>query len=201
MTAISPITRLSSRRAPLDRFLADLLQGATGYDRIAGYFSSSILEVAGEALDAMPDGTACGSSANSDLDPLDVLSARAAKQAMTREWKRSLPEEIPPPLRERLERLAGFLASGRLQVRVLPDTTLRSHPWQGRGNPAAGAIADRLHGQRQRVARGLDSSTTRSSGPTKVPRRRLGAGRVRRAVERTRTPWSWPRRSFRTWSG
>src|SRR3954470_7585930 len=122
MTAISPITRLSSRRAPLDRFLADLLQGATSYDRIAGYFSSSILEVAGEALDAMPAGTCVRVIANSDLDPLDVLSARAAKQAMAREWKRSLPEDIPPPMRERLERLAGFLASGRLHVRVLPDT-------------------------------------------------------------------------------
>src|SRR5215212_2495782 len=123
MTAISPITRLSSRRAPLDWFLTDLLQGATSYERIAGYFSSSILEVAGEALDAMPEGTSARVIANSDLDPLDVLSARAAKQAMTREWKRSLPEEIPPPLRERLERLAGFLAGGQLRVRVLPDTT------------------------------------------------------------------------------
>lgn len=121
IATISGISRHSSRRAPLDRFLAELLQGATGYDRIAGYFSSSILEVAGEALEAMPQGSRARVIANSDLDPLDVLSARAAKQAMTREWKRSLPEDIPPPLRQRLERLAHFLTSGRLHVRVLPD--------------------------------------------------------------------------------
>ena len=34
---------------PLKDFLADRLQGARRYDRIAGFFSSSLLEVAGEA--------------------------------------------------------------------------------------------------------------------------------------------------------
>ena len=47
------LTRHSSRRRPLDTgFLAPRLAGARSYDRIAGYFSSSILEVAGEALAA-----------------------------------------------------------------------------------------------------------------------------------------------------
>ena len=45
--------RYSSRRAPLDNLVRDLLRGARGYDRIAGYFSSSILEVAGEELDSL----------------------------------------------------------------------------------------------------------------------------------------------------
>ena len=46
----SPIQRFSSRRGRLDRsFLTARLVGARAYDRIAGYFSSSILEVAGEA--------------------------------------------------------------------------------------------------------------------------------------------------------
>jgi hypothetical protein len=44
------IRRFSSRRQRLDRsFLARHLAGARAYDRIAGYFSSSILEMAGEA--------------------------------------------------------------------------------------------------------------------------------------------------------
>jgi hypothetical protein len=35
---------------PLKDFLATQLQGARRYDRIAGLFSSSLLEVAGDAL-------------------------------------------------------------------------------------------------------------------------------------------------------
>ena len=43
--------RHSSRRRPLDTgFLTPRLAGARSYDRIAGYFSSSILEVADETL-------------------------------------------------------------------------------------------------------------------------------------------------------
>jgi phosphatidylserine/phosphatidylglycerophosphate/cardiolipin synthase-like enzyme len=58
---------------------------------------------------------------NSELDPLDVHTARAAKAAMYQEWCRSLPEDISPALQARLARLYRFLASGRLSVRVLPD--------------------------------------------------------------------------------
>jgi len=47
------IYRYSSRRSPLKDFLATQLQGAHRYDRIAGFFSSSLLEVAGEALEQM----------------------------------------------------------------------------------------------------------------------------------------------------
>ena len=51
------IHRCSSRRSPLKDFLATQLQGARRYDRIAGFFSSSLLEVAGEALERMtPEG-------------------------------------------------------------------------------------------------------------------------------------------------
>ena len=45
------IHRYSSRRSPLKDFLATRLQGARRYDRIAGFFSTSLLEVAGEALE------------------------------------------------------------------------------------------------------------------------------------------------------
>ena len=48
------INRFSSRQTPLDQsFLNQKLKGAQKYDRIAGYFRSSILEVAGEALESI----------------------------------------------------------------------------------------------------------------------------------------------------
>ena len=87
------IHRYSSRRDPLKDFLATQLQGARRYDRIAGFFSSSLLEVAGEALERMtPEGgeTCVRVVCNSCLNPLDVQTARAAKWGMHREWCTSL---------------------------------------------------------------------------------------------------------------
>jgi hypothetical protein len=40
-----------SRSMPGKRFLETRLTGAIGYDRIAGYFDSSLFELAGEALE------------------------------------------------------------------------------------------------------------------------------------------------------
>lgn len=115
--------RFSSRRATLGGFLPALLPGATGYDRIAGYFNSSILEVAGESLEMMAPGSIVRVICNSELDPLDVATARAAQAAMFHEWCATLPEDISPGFRARLERLAGFLQSGKLRIKVLPDRT------------------------------------------------------------------------------
>jgi hypothetical protein len=69
------IHRYSSRRSPLKDFLATQLESARRYDRIAGFFSSSLLEVAGEALQQMTpeDGEACVRVVcTSCLNPLDV---------------------------------------------------------------------------------------------------------------------------------
>ncbi len=50
------IQRHSSRRNRLDRaVLNQRLDGAVAYDRIAGYFRSSLFEVAGEAWRKSPD--------------------------------------------------------------------------------------------------------------------------------------------------
>ena len=78
----SMIHRYSSRRNPLKDFLATQLQGARRYDRIAGFFSSSLLEVAGEALERMKpeDGKACVRVVcKSCLNPLDVQRVRGAQ--------------------------------------------------------------------------------------------------------------------------
>ncbi|MBN1666916.1 MAG: hypothetical protein JW862_07495 [Anaerolineales bacterium] len=119
------IRRFSSRREHLDQsFLAARLQGAKAYDRIAGYFSSSLLEVVGEALDTV-EGTiriVC----NSDLHPQDVQTAKAAKMALWQSWTRSQPENLLDTsggllARERFRRMYDLLASGKLRVKVLPD--------------------------------------------------------------------------------
>jgi hypothetical protein len=121
------IHRYSSRRSPLKDFLATRLQGARRYDRIAGFFSSSLLEVAGEALDRMtPEGgkTCVRVVCNSCLQPLDVQTARAAKGGMHREWCASLFAEIGAPMKVRLQRLYDFISSGLFKVKVLPDESL-----------------------------------------------------------------------------
>lgn len=118
------IHRYSSRRSPLKDFLATRLQGARRCDRIAGFFSSSLLEVAGEALERMtPEGgeTCVRVVCNSCLNPLDVQTARAAEWGMHREWCASLPAEIGAPLKARLQRLYDFLESGLRKVNILPD--------------------------------------------------------------------------------
>ena len=105
-------------------FLAAQLQDARRYDRIAGFFISSLLEVAGEALERMtPEGSenCVPMVCNSSLNPLDVQTARAAKWEMHREWCASLHAEIGKPMKGRLQRLYEFLDTGLLKVRVLPD--------------------------------------------------------------------------------
>jgi len=115
------ISRYSSRRQDLPEILRSNLPGATSYDRIAGYFSSSVLEVAGEAIETMAPGAVVRIVCNSQLQPLDVITARAAKQAMSREWRDSMPAETSDAMRTRLERLYDLLTSGRMRVKVLPD--------------------------------------------------------------------------------
>ena len=70
----------SSRRNRLDHsVLNKLLDGAVSYDRIAGYFRSSLFEVAGEAIAKVAD--AVRIICNSELDPQDLVTAVAAQAA------------------------------------------------------------------------------------------------------------------------
>lgn len=120
----SQIRRFSSRRQRFDQsFLAERLRNAQSYDRIAGYFSGSILEVAGEELESItgPIRVIC----NSGLRVQDVVTARAAEAAIRQEWCLSQPELAAETggavAQNRFLRLYEFLKSGKLQVRVLPD--------------------------------------------------------------------------------
>ena len=87
--------RHSSRRSRLDQsVLTQRLAGAVSYNRIAGYFRSSLFEVAAEALASVtgPVRIIC----NSDLDPQDLITAVAAQAALRRSWCAGKPEEAPP---------------------------------------------------------------------------------------------------------
>lgn len=113
------MNRYSSRNNRLgEQFLNAKLQGAVSYDRIAGYFCSSILEVAGEAIDAIQGKVRV--ICNSGLAPSDVA---VAKLGMRQEWNDFKPEEVyaTAGAMTRLKRLYELLKSGKLEVRVLPD--------------------------------------------------------------------------------
>lgn len=89
------LTRHSSRRTPLHQtVLNQRLAGAISYDRIAGYFRSSLFEVAGEAVTKVAG--AVRIICNSDLDPQDIVTATAAQAALRRSWCSGKPEEAPP---------------------------------------------------------------------------------------------------------
>ena len=112
--------RHSSRRTPLDvSVLTQRLAGAVSYDRIAGYFRSSLFEVAGEAVQNVSGVVRI--ICNSELDPQDVVTAAAAQAALRRSWCSAQPELAPPSAMPRYQQLFAALTSGKLQVRVLPD--------------------------------------------------------------------------------
>jgi len=114
------IYRYSSRRQKLDKaFLDEKLRDALAYDRIAGYFSSSILEIAGESIESVrgPVRVVC----NSELSIEDVKTAKSAMDAQRREWCEYEPEKKFVGAESRLKKLYELLKSGKLQVKVIPN--------------------------------------------------------------------------------
>ena len=115
------LQRHSSRRNRLDHaVLTQRLEGAVSYDRIAGYFRSSLFEVAGEALSKVtgPVRIIC----NSDLDPQDLITAEAAQAALRRSWCGGKPEDAPPAALPRYRALYVALTNKKIEIRVLPDS-------------------------------------------------------------------------------
>jgi superfamily II DNA or RNA helicase len=114
------IYRYSTRRKKLDQsFLNKKLKEAISYDRIAGYFSSSILEIAGEAIEEMPGRVRV--VCNSKMEKDDVRTASSAVNAMRREWCSVKPEEIYANASDRLKKLYNLLKSGKLIIKVIPN--------------------------------------------------------------------------------
>ncbi len=103
-------------------WLATALVGAASYDRIAGYFRSSILEFAEEGYAAVAGRVRV--VCNADLDPRDITSAKAAATGLRRNWNAEPHPIDAPGARTRYERLADLLATGRFEVWVLPQRAL-----------------------------------------------------------------------------
>lgn len=114
------IRRLSSRTHRLDQsFLAGHLRGARSYRRIAGYFTSSLFEIAHEWLESVPDvRIVC----NVDLAPEDLKVAQLREARMLGRWNERSVEAESLLNRERYQRLDAFLAERGQVIRVAPDS-------------------------------------------------------------------------------
>lgn len=114
------IHRFSSRTNNLGEvFFKNSLGNAVAYDRIAGFFSSSIIEIAGEEIESMQGRVRI--VCNSQLQVDDVKFIKDQPQAMKLEWCDGKPEQELTKIPERLSKLYKFLVTGKMEVRVLPN--------------------------------------------------------------------------------
>jgi SNF2 family DNA or RNA helicase len=113
------VRRFSSRTHRLDAtFLLQHLAGAKSYKRIAGYFTSSLFEVAGEALEHIPEvKIVC----NVDIHPDDLKVAQLRESKMLGRWNERGLEAEALLNRERYRRLDAFLQKHGPAVRIAPD--------------------------------------------------------------------------------
>jgi superfamily II DNA or RNA helicase len=113
------LARFSSREGKLSHvYLRDRLKGAKTYDRIAGYFRSSIFELVGEEISGIETVRIV---ANSELDHADIQAAKAVRDAAL--FRRFVEGDtvLDAALhRERYQRLHELLTSGRVQIKVVP---------------------------------------------------------------------------------
>ena len=131
------LRRYSSRRASLHKeFLQQRLAGAIRYDRIAGYFQSSLLELANEEFAAIPQvHIVC----NTDVNPDDLRTVRMATGHRREELEGELLRVVwnnghfphivdvhGAPAQQRFRSLYDLItASGKngriFEIRVVPD--------------------------------------------------------------------------------
>jgi hypothetical protein len=123
---MSGINRFSSRRERLDHaYLANRLRGAKSYIRIAGYFRSSIFELAGEQIAGIPEvRIVC----NSELDAADItISKHVRETALKQKWNEVSAEVEALLYRDRYRQLHELLTSGRVKIRVVPKDRVFVH--------------------------------------------------------------------------
>jgi SNF2 family DNA or RNA helicase len=114
------INRYSSRISKLDEaFLNKKLSSAISYDRIAGYFSTSILEIAGEAIENIEGNIRI--VCNSELKKTDFISLSTAHNNLRKEWCSFNPEEKFNGAKARLLKLYELIKSKKLQIKVIPN--------------------------------------------------------------------------------
>ncbi len=114
------ITRMSTRTHALDdSFLLQYLKGAKRYRRIAGYFTSSLFEVASELLEQIPEvQIVC----NADIAQEDLRVAQLCEAKLLGRWNEVSVEAEALLNRERYQRLADFLTKRGQVIRVAPDS-------------------------------------------------------------------------------
>ena len=114
------IRRFSSRTDRLDHsFLLEHLKGARSYRRIAGYFTSSLFEVASELLDEIPEvKIVC----NVDIHPDDLKVAQLRESKMIGRWNERGIEADALLNKERYRLLDAFLNKHEDSIRVAPDS-------------------------------------------------------------------------------
>lgn len=114
------IRRFSSRTHRLDSgFLLEHLRHARSYRRIAGYFTSSLFEVANELLESIPEvKIVC----NVDIHPDDLKVAQLRETKMVGRWNDRALEAEALLNRDRYRRLDTFLLKHGQAVRVAPDS-------------------------------------------------------------------------------
>ncbi len=115
------ITRYSSiRNKTLAKsFFKDALHEAASYDRIAGYFSSSIIELAGEDIDTVAGQVRIVCNSHLQID--DVKFIKMHPKAIKDEWcEEQDPDELAK-IPKRLKRLYAFLKNGKIAIKVIPD--------------------------------------------------------------------------------
>jgi hypothetical protein len=211
------IRRFSSRTHRLDRsFLAEQLQGARSYRRIAGYFTSSLFEVAHEWLEPVADvRIVC----NVDLSPEDLKVAQLREARMLGRWNERSIEAESLLNRERYRRLDAFLARRGQVIRVAPDSVCGFvhgkagviERADGRKVGFIGSMNETRHGWQQHYeilweddspgGRGLDRGRVRVPVERRPPlprrsaARSAGAAALRgRCCRRSRPRRRWPRR-------
>lgn len=113
------ITRHSSRRQKLDKsFLIPLLERAVRYRRIAGYFTSSLFEVAGEHIKSIPDvQIVC----NADIRSEDLRVSGVIEQRMLGRINEKAVEVDALMEQERYAMLSDFLEQRGQVIRVAAD--------------------------------------------------------------------------------
>ena len=117
---VDPIQRFSSRTQRLDKsFLLQHLQQARCYKRIAGYFTSSLFEVADELLEAIPEvKIVC----NADIHPDDLKIAQLRESKLIGRWNENAVATEALLQRDRYRRLDQFFARHGQAVRVAANS-------------------------------------------------------------------------------